>query len=432
MPKPKVLYILHNHPALHPGGSETYALELYETMRASDAFEPVLVARMGSDDRVRHAVHPGAPFRTLDGDPNQHLVLIEDEVCDHFYTTVSDKALYYKYFADFLTTHKPDIVHFHHTLFIGFDLISLVRRLLPNTPIVYTLHEFKPICQRDGQLLRTRGDELCLEASPRRCHECFPERSEQEFFLRNHFIRTHLSHVDLFLAPSHFLMQRYLDWGMPPEKIRFEDYGRLPARPVLDDGAERPRTRLGFFGQLTPYKGPDVILRAMRMLLDEQPEVHLWLHGANLWKYAEEQQKLFWSLLEETRGNVTYCGDYPHQAVPQLMSNIDWVVVPSRWWENSPLVIQEAFLYGRPVICSGIGGMAEKVSNGVDGLHFSAGDPRSLANVIRKAVTTPGLWNELRAGIPPVYTMEEHIASLSGAYTELLDQRRPAIAPVPG
>src|SRR5207249_5874331 len=139
-------------------------------------------------------------------------------------------------------------------------------------------------------------------------------------------------------------------------------------------------------------------------------------HGANLWKYAEEHQKLFWSLLEETSGNVTYCGDYAHEAVPQLMKQVDWVVVPSRWWENSPLVIQEAFQYGKPVICSGIGGMAEKVTDGVNGLHFRAGDPLSLADTIRRAACTPALWEKLRGGIREIYSMKDHVASLTGLY----------------
>ncbi len=69
----------------------------------------------------------------------------------------------------------------------------------------------------------------------------------------------------------------------------------------------------------------------------------------------------------------------------ELMAEVDWVIVPSIWWENSPLVIQEAFTYGRPVICSGIGGMAEKVTDGVNGLHFRVGDPRSLAETMRRA-----------------------------------------------
>ena len=64
---------------------------------------------------------------------------------------------------------------------------------------------------------------------------------------------------------------------------------------------------------------------------------------------------------------VTFHGSYEPEALPSLMQNIAWVIVPSTWWENSPMVIQEAFLYGRPVICSDIGGMAEKVRSGVDG-----------------------------------------------------------------
>ena len=50
----------------------------------------------------------------------------------------------------------------------------------------------------------------------------------------------------------------------------------------------------------------------------------------------------------------------------------NYVVVPSIWWENSPVVIQEAYAARRPVICSGIGGMAEKVIDGVTGLHVLA------------------------------------------------------------
>jgi glycosyltransferase involved in cell wall biosynthesis len=104
------------------------------------------------------------------------------------------------------------------------------------------------------------------------------------------------------------------------------------------------------------------------------------------------------------------------------MAEVDWVVVPSRWWENSPLVIQEAFLHKRPVICSDIGGMAEKVADGVDGLHFRAGDPRSLAQVLETAIGTPGLWDSLRANVPEIYDMDSHVASLRALYREQLER----------
>jgi glycosyltransferase involved in cell wall biosynthesis len=105
------------------------------------------------------------------------------------------------------------------------------------------------------------------------------------------------------------------------------------------------------------------------------------------------------------------------------MEHVDWVVVPSVWWENSPLVIQEAFLHRRPVICSDIGGMAEKVTDGVNGLHFAAGDPASLAETIARATGTSGLWQQLRDGIPAVYDMTQHIDELDRLYTALLAGR---------
>src|SRR5436190_8062322 len=237
-------------------------------MRASGEFDPVLVARMESNYLFRRSSHPGAPFSAVEGDPNQYFVFQEDEAVDFFYMSAKDKSFYTTYFANFLKAQKPDVVHFQHTSFLGYELISLTRRVLPDAPILYTLQEYMPICNRDGQLLRTRGEELCLQASPRRCHECFPDIPEQNFFLRTRFVKAHFEHVDLFLAPSHFLRARYIDWGIAPERIRFEDYGRLPAKPIPTDNGDRPRTRLSFLGQLPPYKGADVLLKAMSLLGD--------------------------------------------------------------------------------------------------------------------------------------------------------------------
>jgi glycosyltransferase involved in cell wall biosynthesis len=81
------------------------------------------------------------------------------------------------------------------------------------------------------------------------------------------------------------------------------------------------------------------------------------------------------------------------------MAGVDWVTMPSIWWENSPLVIQEAFLCGRPLLVSDIGGMAEKVRHGVDGLHVPAANPRAWADALLRAAEDEPLWDRLRAGI---------------------------------
>jgi glycosyltransferase involved in cell wall biosynthesis len=429
MAKTRVLYVLHNHPTLFPGGAEQYALELFEALRGSDEIEPLLVARIGRMS-MQEGNRPGTPFSTVDGEPDQYFLFTESEpVFDYLFGTSHDKALYTTYFADFLATYKPDVVHFQHTLHMGYDLVSTVRRVLPETPILYTLHEYLPICHREGQMLRTplKNEELCLKASPRRCNECFPDIPSGEFFLRERFIKTHLANVDLFIAPSHFLRQRYIDWGISPDRIVFEDYGRRPAVKLAEIDADRPRSRFGYFGQFNPYKGVETLLTAMSSF-EARPDIQLRLHGANLDQQTTEFQDNFAALLEQAEANVTLVGSYHPSDLPWLMRDIDWAVVSSRWWENSPLVIQEAFMQGRPVICSGVGGMAEKVTNGVNGLHFNVGDADSLAATIERAASEPGLWERLREGIPDILTIEEHISNLTRMYSDLRDRRSQPVA----
>ncbi len=425
--KTKVLYLSNSHPVLQPGGTGTYALELHEAMGRSDEFESLLVSRMGSSPETPVSHRAGAPFSALDGDPTQYTVLIEEAGFDPFYMTFGEKSLYTRYFADFLRTQEPDVVHFLHSPLMGCELISLIHRSLPAAPIVHTLHDYGPICHREGKLVRTRSEALCLKASSRRCHECFPAITEQEFFYRRRFIGAHLDHVDLFLAPSNFLLERYVEWGIARERIRFEDYGRPPAQPVPESTEDRPRNRLGFFGDVGPFKGTEVLFEAMRVLRDRQSDAHLSVYGSNLGSYPDEYQERLRTLKEA--GNISFAGAYDRGSLAHVMSRVDWVVVPSRWWESSPLVIQEAFLHGRPVICSDIGGMAEKVANGVNGLHFTVGSPQSLADTMLRAVTTAGLWEELRAGAPPVPPMEEHVGRLTSLYRELLERENQVEAP---
>ncbi len=444
----KVLYIAHNHPTVRPGGAEQHALELHRAMAAIPGVESVLLTKGGPPVGQIGRVHEGTFVAPVGSRADEYFLHTDGYYFDYLNGTTTSKQLLTKHFRTFLLAIKPDVVHIQHTLFLGYDLIREVRNTLPRAPIIYTLHEYLPICSRDGQMIRTTTNELCDHASPSRCHECFPQITAQAFLLRQRFIQAQLGLVDLFLAPSRFLMQKYVDWGIPADKIQFEDYGRtaLPLPPELH---EMRRTRLGFFGQFSPYKGVQVLLDAMRLIgLEDasvssdgnapkkgkasngrqpdrqagsgQPRVTLKLHGANLDLQEGEFKRTFARLLEETRDSVTFVGKYSQERLPELMREVDWVVVPSIWWENSPLVIQEAFMNGRPVICSDVGGMAEKVTDGLNGLHFRVGDPTSLAAAIRKAVQSPAIWEEMRHGIPPIYELDDQVAKLRDLYGQLL------------
>jgi glycosyltransferase involved in cell wall biosynthesis len=366
-------------------------------------------------------------FGPTNSDPNQQFLYTDNYPFDILFGTAGGKELYTKHFRSFLEAYRPDVVHFQHTMFLGYDMIREVQNTLPHAAIIYTLHEYMPICHRQGQMVRTVNDEeLCTHESPRRCHECFPGVSPQAFFMRKRFVQSHFNGVDCFLAPSYFLRQRYIAWGLPGEKIRFEEYGRRDCAVPPSNTEERQHTRLGYFGQLTHFKGVHVLLSAMKQLAQEYrlPTHELRVQGANLDIQPGQFQNEIRELLDETRDHVRLVGRYTHDQLPGIMEHVDWVIVPSIWWENSPLVIQEAFLHGKPVICSNIGGMAEKVSHNVNGLHFRVGDSSDLCRTIHSALTTAGLWERLRSGIPQVYSIAASAAKLSLLYEELIERKR--------
>jgi glycosyltransferase involved in cell wall biosynthesis len=119
------------------------------------------------------------------------------------------------------------------------------------------------------------------------------------------------------------------------------------------------------------------------------------IHG-DYTNHEQPFQQDFLDRLDRATPNISYHGPYDNRRVHALMRRMDAVLVPSLWWENSPIVIQEALRAGRPVLCSDIGGMAEKVRDGLDGFHFAAGDAESLAALLTHLARHPDRLRALR------------------------------------
>jgi glycosyltransferase involved in cell wall biosynthesis len=107
--------------------------------------------------------------------------------------------------------------------------------------------------------------------------------------------------------------------------------------------------------------------------------------------------------LAPSERSVTLNGCHHVNQMQQRMVRIDWCIVPSLWWEAFGLVISEAWIVGKPVICSNVGAMAQRVHDEVGGLPFEMGDPVALAAVVRRACTEEGLWQRLHGSLlePP-------------------------------
>jgi glycosyltransferase involved in cell wall biosynthesis len=382
---PRIAVISHSHPSISKGGAEIAAYTLYNGLR-----------KLGCDAIFIAACPDEARAKAFRASEHEYLIFTRGEMFEHFYQLGAQNVG--AEIEQILRARRIQLVNFHH--FNNFGLGALRRiRALPDLRMVFTIHEFLALCLNHGQMITSAGQRLCEAPSLDACVSCFPSRSRNEFFHRSRLFHDVLSSFDQLIAPSHFLAERFCAWGLDEEKMFIVENGlaNLP-EPAQDAGARRRREwTFGFFGQINPFKGVDVLLDAAELLKRERvANVRIRIHG-NLIGQTEQFCNRFRDACAS--GAVEYFGAYDNRNVARLMADCDYVVVPSRWWENSPVVIQEAFGVGRPVLCSGVGGMAEKVRNSISGLHFRIGDSADLAHCIIEAAS-PETHRKLVKGLP--------------------------------
>lgn len=385
----RVLVICHNDPRLHPGGTEIVAHDMFLELARTEGVEAYFLACV---DRVHRGRHPGTALQAMGRSAREFLLWTAGY--DRFSHSQIDSHGVVPELSELLQTLRPDVVHLHHFLLFGLDLLALIRRLLPKTRIVLTLHDYSLICAQDGLMLTPDGA-LCHRATPDACARCFPKVSSNAFKMRETFIQAHLDLVDHLVAPSEFLRQRVVDWGAAAERITVVRNGRHlpPAVPPRALQAGERRNRFAVFGNIAPRKGQLLALAAARLLVEQgERDFSLTLFGAPLFQPDAFVASLQ-SAVENLAGIAVLTGEYRPDDTPQLMTAVDWVVVPSLWWENAPLVIDEASHHRRPVIVSDLGGMAESVSSDW-GMLFERGNTAALARAMRQAMAE-GTWEAL-------------------------------------
>jgi glycosyltransferase involved in cell wall biosynthesis len=411
----RVLVAAHNHPALHPGGTEIFAHDLFRAYQRAGCEALFL----GATNHIHREARPGTSFQSIGSTGDE--ILLWSGHFDRFFMSQIDLYGIVPDIVELLRDFRPDVVHLHHLLLLGAEFPHIVRRTLPECRIVMTLHDYYPICHHDGLMVRTASKELCYGASPDRCHSCFKDIALDKFVLRERHLKSLMSTIDGFVSPSEFLKQRYVDWGISEDLISVIPNGQ-PTRNAVrrPHTAQRSRPVFGYFGNLNPWKGATVLLEAAKQLISEGFEFELRVHGA-----APFQSESFVSdidrLFAETSPHVQRRGAYRREDIADLMSTVDCAIMPSIWWENAPLVIQEAQAQNCPVITSNIGGMAEMVEDGVNGLTVPPNDPPALAAAMRQMAEDADLRQILALGARHPDTIDTTVAR----YLALIERLRP-------
>jgi glycosyltransferase involved in cell wall biosynthesis len=332
-------------------------------------------------------------------------------------------------FRRFLHKVRPDLVHFQHVMGLSARLIPLARER--QLPVVLTLHDYWFLCS-NSQLVRPDQTVCKTPANPLACVDCAAARVNLPILRASRpfvalpfaylytLVKRAARHADLFLAPSHFLLQKYVGGGFPAMRILYLENGLdvrrvqgLPRRPSHDG-----RVRFVYLGAIAWQKGVRILAEAFQGISPEVATLRIYGDPTVFPDYTRQLEALL------TNPSTRLMGRLENEQVGQVLADADVLVVPSLWYENSPVVIQEAFAASVPVVASGLGALAEKVRDGVDGLLFRPGDAADLQDKIKLLLANHELLERLHRNVPPVRTIEEHTREVETLYASLAAKAR--------
>ncbi len=280
--------------------------------------------------------------------------------------------------------HSPDLAHLH---MIDHQLSPSILHSLKKfgIPVIQTVHQYKLVCP-NYKLYNPRTGAICEKCLSgnlwhpviERCHK---DSVTASFMIAlestlHRMIHIYENHVDIFHVPSHFMGKKYCEAGVAPGKIRHLFYAIELQKfaPSFATG-----DYLLYFGRLSQEKGILTLLKAAK----NYPTAPLYIVGD-----GPQETELKEYVRQNHLTQVKFWGVKTGAELEALVRNSRAVIVPSEWFDNSPLVIYESFAYGRPVIGAQMGGITELIDDGDTGYLFEAGNVEQLVAKMRR------LWEE--------------------------------------
>lgn len=442
----KILLAVHCFFPEHFYGTETYTFELARGLRARGHDVVVLSAVFPGEparaDEVTRYEYEGIPVVCVDKNRNPHTRIKET------YYQPSQRALLERLLAE----ERPDLVHVTH-------LINHTGALLEATQAhgvtaVATFTDFFGFCFTNK--LESASGRPCAGPSRRRtnCLACYRRaeaepaaglrrtlgrwplsrmRAEAEWLLtrmprwrtgalagtvsdlacRPDVLRTLYRGYARAIAPTAFLRDAYARNGCPVQlrDVRFGvDIARSP-KPAVPPAAP---LRIGFIGQISAHKGPDLLVDAIRGIPAGRVEVQI--HGPH-----DQDPGYMGRLREAARGlPIVFPGTFKKERMAEVLAGMDVLAIPSRWYENGPLVLLNALATHTPVVVSDVPGLTEFIAEGRDGFAFPMGDGRALARLLGRLAADPAAVRRMSADTAYPRTTDTMVDETMAVYREAL------------
>lgn len=380
-----------------------------------------------------------------------------------------DNELVARHVRRYLEEVAPDVAHVFHAARLSGSIIDVFKR--QGMPVVFTPTDFWAICVRNtlmkpsGELSEGPDDisSNCLECreverllpathilrksmsrDKKEFHRKTAERAlarrkwehpsmevVREILARTRFLRGRVNSVDAILAPTKLMQRMLTQNGIDRNLVRHSPYGmdisRFRAPESSENGfsdsvrAGSVGLRLGYVGTIHPQKGVHVLIEAFKSLPWEA-NVTLRLCGSFA-HFPEYSREIF--EMARTDPRINLAGTFPNEKIAEEMKKIDVLVVPSTWYENTPLVIYSAFAAKIPVVATDLGGMAEVVRHEDNGLLFAPGDAGDLARQLHRLMDEPDSLKRYAGNVGNVRSVEDSVNEMLELYGRLLREKKP-------
>jgi glycosyltransferase involved in cell wall biosynthesis len=436
----RVVFVVHQYPPNYTTGTELYAKRLALKIRGVFGvdvriftFEPSYQARPGLFHR-EETVDDGVPVTRVFAWPG----LAPNFALAKYYNVFLGKA-----FGTYLDQVRPDAVHFFHTAQLGASVIE--EAFLRDIPTIANLMDFWFLCPT-AQLLRTRTLERCGGPEAFHCLECLsvgdvdfdkllaftrgvgfvPATLERATLgnglrfnaatalaVRPEMLRRVLARVDRVVSPSRTVRDSFVAAGYPESRFTIVPYGVDPMPSYTFDRSSPKALRLGFIGSINRPKGLHVLLEAMRGVVGDCT-LDVYGNPAHFPYYSEE-------CFAVARGDerIRIRGPMKPEHAPTALRDIDVLVVPSLWAENTPFVVLEGRAAGVPIVASEVDGIAEIVRDGATGRFFPPGDPEALRKLLQELVDDREQTARLSGHFADVRTLLANARDFTAMYGEL-------------
>lgn len=401
--KLKILIVIHGFPPYYMAGSEVYTFN--KCIELSKKHEVIVFTRI--EDEFQK------PYKIAESIENGiKIIRVNKPGRDYTFRSKYQDFRIAEIFREYFEELQPDVVHINHLSHLTTFIIDIIKEY--QVPIIFTLHDFWMMCIK-GQLIRD-DNSLCNGPSIDKCRKCNMKYFNSEV-QANHEIERWIkilgdlnNKVDLFIAPSKFLRKIYISYGIPENKIIYMDYGFDKDLVNLIKKIPSWKVRFGFLGRIIPVKGISLLIDAFNEVDHKKTELNIYGRLPSSSIYLKNRC---------LNSAINFKGGYNYNDVSKILSNIDILVVPSIWYENSPLVIHEAFLAKIPVIASNLGGMAELVTHKKNGLLFEPGNVEDLVEKINIFIENPELI-DMYSQKTYVRSIQEDVKEIEELYYKLL------------